>query len=598
MKYQDLLRALHGYNGLANDGRQLRVVEKECNSVSFKTRGKTMEITVPSMHSREVSDKLVSQIRGSLGAAASQFLYSYGVDQALQGVKDEKLQSCSRTADSIRSSNTLKRQLPGLRADLTDMATAKVSAISKGLREAAPEQLADIPDDSLGYFASAAVAEALASDVPLTKVQDMLSLLPPSVSAKVDEVLESDVLRNMAHANTREESFAAADELYHHFFKGGEQEQEQEQQGKGKGEASPGDKAAAKAMGQPVPGDGDDEQGEDQGKGDDGEGKGDGIKGPEPIYIDGEHGKSKDKDSGEPGNVYSIGKDGYDTYYVTPADKVVWCDYTGRDPKLADVSANSFSPSLPEMMDADAALTGAVRRILQVRSASVYVGGQKRGKLHRGSIYKVGLPTIGNGDFNSRVWKKKQQSDTLDTVVEVLVDFSGSMHGGSKKEAAIAASLQIISCLSKLGIPVGLYGFSDYGGGSTAPLITGVFKHYDSPFYPETIYNGMVHHFRTKSGSNPDACAVYYGLERLRVRREKRKLLLVLSDGCPAACREGDCGAELKRIVKSAPDYGVECYGIGIQSNAVEQYYPEYSVLRNTDELIGCLTSVIKAKLV
>ena len=71
-------------------------------------------------------------------------------------------------------------------------------------------------------------------------------------------------------------------------------------------------------------------------------------------------------------------------------------------------------------------------------------------------------------------------------------------------------------------------------------------------------------------------------------RPEKRKVLMVLSDGEPHdgySRSEGGCEAHLKSVITSLANKGVEVFGIGIESNAVSSYYPNYAVLNSVSDL-------------
>ena len=91
-------------------------------------------------------------------------------------------------------------------------------------------------------------------------------------------------------------------------------------------------------------------------------------------------------------------------------------------------------------------------------------------------------------------------------------------------------------------------------------------------------YQGMV------SGSNIDGCAVRQVADNyLLPRHEKRKILLTFSDGQPCGA-DGEY-ARLTNVIKSLIDEGVDCIGIGIKSDAVKDYYPNWVEVTDLEDL-------------
>jgi cobaltochelatase CobT len=89
--------------------------------------------------------------------------------------------------------------------------------------------------------------------------------------------------------------------------------------------------------------------------------------------------------------------------------------------------------------------------------------------------------------------------------------------------------------------------------------------------------------------NNADRDAILWALNTLRQRDEKRKVLMVLSDGHPANHTIDVSGAELTRHAREAVKWGtskgIECVGIGIMSRAVSEIYPDHVVVQDINEL-------------
>lgn len=570
MKYTDLLRSVSGYNGLSQQGRSIQVKQHDKNVVSYKEHGDKLVVTMPTVHGREIGADQAHRIRAKLAEVIGSFLYSGGIHSTIEEWKcdDSPLGAVVRDVDSVRSTNQLTNTMKGVRADVRASVEGEVREFQEKVGELG--ELDDEGKSTLAALTTTMLGKALANDVGTKCTDDLVASLPDDVAGKVKDALDAGLLNRVVDAKTTEESVQAGRDLFDYFFdRTSEEEIEQQQQAQGdEGEGGEGEEGA-----------GSDEVMQALGKKGDKEGDASEEKG------------GRDK-ADEESDQFSIGEDGYGTYYITPPDEVVVYDYAL--PKYKGWRRSQYRKE--DVLKNNGALFAKVRRLLQVRSEAYYVGGQKRGKLQGSKVHRIGCPTVGNGDWNSRVFRKRYESDTLDTSVEVLVDFSGSMDG-RKMDTAIAASVKLADCLDKVGIPVCITSFSDTHQHGDA-LVTGIFKQYDAPSNPQDILDSMAYHAHLFMAANPDCCGVHYAIERMAKRRERRKVLLVLSDGYPAAQRNGNQSTLLPEIVKGAESYGVECYGIGILDASVRKFYPEYTVLRSVDELPACLTKVISEKII
>ena len=72
--------------------------------------------------------------------------------------------------------------------------------------------------------------------------------------------------------------------------------------------------------------------------------------------------------------------------------------------------------------------------------------------------------------------------------------------------------------------------------------------------------------------------------------------MIVLSDGCPAGSWiGGSASGNLLFVTKHIQNEGkIELYGVGIQSNAVEEYYENVKVLNTEHEINRTLFEIIK----
>lgn len=86
--------------------------------------------------------------------------------------------------------------------------------------------------------------------------------------------------------------------------------------------------------------------------------------------------------------------------------------------------------------------------------------------------------------------------------------------------------------------------------------------------------------------NNLDGEAVLWQARRLAQRPEERKVMVVLSDGYPAGSHDNAQGARyLSEAVERALGAGIELYGIGIKSDAVQAFYPHWWVCNDLADL-------------
>ena len=235
-----------------------------------------------------------------------------------------------------------------------------------------------------------------------------------------------------------------------------------------------------------------------------------------------------------------------------------------------------------------------VRRHLQVLAQSRYVGGHKRGRLHRKNAYKIGVPQVGNGEWNTKVFRQKHQQDILDVAVCVLTDFSGSMMGSKVAHAIDSAMLLNNSIGTSLHIPLQLLTFTEYASSA----FIGVVKDFDERVSESEVEDSMCKSATYMSG-NPDGDAVMWAYRSLKGRKEKRKILIVLSDGSPASSRPGDDMAFVKTVVKEIENEGiVEVVGLGIKDRNVEYIYSQNETIKKAGELESAVLNLVKKQII
>ena len=260
------------------------------------------------------------------------------------------------------------------------------------------------------------------------------------------------------------------------------------------------------------------------------------------------------------------------------------------------------STEYDKMLDATAGQTNVLRRTLERKLAAKmkrsWVGGQQQGRLDSRRL-------VGAYTGSENVYKKREESDDLDTVVMILIDHSMSM-SGRKIEMAAKACVALASALENTNISYAIQGFTTTSRGVPVPEGTDV-DLYDS-FSPimqirykefgdklsrvKGCLGGISRTFDRCAEYNVDGLSVDQSGRELLRRPEKRKVLMVLSDGQPAdkfmSKAVGDSTlyqSHLGSVVLSLMSDDIDVFGIGIESDAVTEYYPNCAVLWNLDDL-------------
>jgi len=235
-------------------------------------------------------------------------------------------------------------------------------------------------------------------------------------------------------------------------------------------------------------------------------------------------------------------------------------------------------------------LANKLRIRLQVRSRDKYEYGLKKGKLHNGSLHRL---LTGDTNNSQRIFRQRKTNDTLDTAITLLVDCSGSM-SGKKFDMACAGAAAMAAALRPLNIPFSMLGFTNTFE-RDKPMLW-VFN----DFGERVSDNEFVSRFSIASGAlweNTDGDALAYAGMKLLQRKEKRKVLLVLSDGSPAGRRHaGDIRSYTKEVIDKL-DKLIDIHAIGIMDDNVTRYYKSHSVVNSESELTPAILNVLERKL-
>ena len=197
----------------------------------------------------------------------------------------------------------------------------------------------------------------------------------------------------------------------------------------------------------------------------------------------------------------------------------------------------------------------------------------------------------------ANVRRKKVEGESIDTAVSLLVDCSGSMHGQPMVLAGHSA-IALSECLSAGQIPYEVIGHTTtslkrknsdlfYDQGKRYERECGVYMPLFKPF--EKNLNQCRHLMgfipTASDNSNADADALLYAGRRLLEREETKKLLMLLADGYPAWRGRGDQNQLTRDAVVRLQDQGVKCVGIGINCDSVKQFFENWVVVEDLNDL-------------
>ncbi len=227
--------------------------------------------------------------------------------------------------------------------------------------------------------------------------------------------------------------------------------------------------------------------------------------------------------------------------------------------------------------------------------------------LEEGLLDSSKLPRIIMDPYNSLSFKKEKDLDFKDTVVTLLIDNSGSMRGRPITIAAICADI-LSRTLERCSVKVEILGFTtkNWKGGQSREL----WNKKSKPKSPgrlndlrHIIYKSADTHWRQAKNNlglmlkegllkeNIDGEAISWAFNRIKKRKEERKILMVISDGAPVddstlSVNSGDfLEKHLKKMVKFIESKsGIEVLAIGI-GHDVSRYYNRAIKITDVNEL-------------
>ena len=301
----------------------------------------------------------------------------------------------------------------------------------------------------------------------------------------------------------------------------------------------------------------------------------------------GEKGDGKKKPGGKPWNEdFSAGGAAKLRPFHTDCDKTE--SYSGKGDAAAVGELKN---------EARLAIVSMTRRFeLALRSKEKT---QWRFERERGSLDARSLSKLAASPGFRMPFKEKRVFEARKTAVSILVDLSGSMRHGRIAMAKLTA-VAMAEALRRLGVACEVLGFSsgpceEYAererslrndrrlGRATESLLLREFK-----VFGDDSMSGLSQiELDGEMVQNPDAEGLAWAATRLSERKEERKILFALSDGSPETDEtpRDALAADLLSRAKAIGSCGIELVGVGIQTDSVKRFYPEWVVVNDLNEL-------------
>lgn len=260
-------------------------------------------------------------------------------------------------------------------------------------------------------------------------------------------------------------------------------------------------------------------------------------------------------------------------------------------------------------------LASVLELTLMAESEDRWVGGARKGK----KFDQRRLAYWAEGSDDDRIFRYLEEGIRHDTAITMLWDCSGSMGSSSqpRNKAALAriAAVAFHEALKRCKfVAHEVLGFNTGGEycDELEELVEQAERNGDDlsrysrlderdarmVFVPFGGDDGRPIAAISGGAANRDGECVMWAAKRLAQRPEKRKILIVGSDGHPQGARYHRTERDyLREVVQRVMSAGLEVYGLGIMDEAVRSYYPNYQVIHDARELPRAVMTLLASSL-
>lgn len=229
--------------------------------------------------------------------------------------------------------------------------------------------------------------------------------------------------------------------------------------------------------------------------------------------------------------------------------------YYSEDSCLMDKAQMSDEPLRTIDLNVSGKLRHEVKRLFDNSGREDWQRGRKSGSFNVSALHNIGS--------TDRLFKRRHETEGIDSAVVICLDVSGSM-GGSSMRVATNACAALLDTLTKAGVSTSILAFSNW---------TTVLKDFNAP--TRRAINDLA---RVKSfGGTNDYFAVRYAHTLLSKRHEQRKVCLVLSDGDGYVL-------ETRKQCEVGERIGITTLGIGIKHD-VDNVYDKNVTIQDLADL-------------
>jgi cobaltochelatase CobT len=554
--------------------------------------GKTIRLPTPS---RAPSKKEIAVMRGQADAAALNIACHDNKTHSLLAPPAGPARAVFEAAEQARCHAIGARAMPGVAQNLKARLTAKYDKLRPG-------DIASREDAPLEDAVALMVWERLTGFQPPAKAQGMVAAWRPVVEERAAPLLDrlnASIHDQTAFARLTREMLSAldlGDDLIEPDDSGGEQDEDSEQNAASEGEGEREEAETPTAA-------------EEQ--------------------LTGESDSQDEADAAEAG----------ETDQTDSADAAQDAAPPPRRPNFSVLDApqafgyqvytRQFDEAVGAEALCDAEEIDRLRGFLDKQLASIHVAVSRLANrlqrrllaqqnrawdfdLEEGTLDTARLSRVVTDPFQPLSFKRERDTNFRDTVVTLLLDNSGSMRGRPIMVAACCADI-LARTLERCGVKAEILGFTtrQWKGGQSReawlaagkPPLPGrlndlrhiVYKSADTPWRRARRNLGlMMREGLLKENIDGEALAWAHG--RLLARPERRRILMMISDGAPVddSTLSVNSGSYLEKHLRQVIEEietrsSVELIAIGI-GHDVTRYYRRAVTITDAEELAGAMT--------
>jgi cobaltochelatase CobT len=229
----------------------------------------------------------------------------------------------------------------------------------------------------------------------------------------------------------------------------------------------------------------------------------------------------------------------------------------------------------------------ALEKMLRIYLASKARRAWSRGLEEGPRLDEAALYSLNLG--NKHIYKNKRDITTVHTAVELMLDLSGSMDSRTVRMTAIVLA-EALRSIPKMELQIN--GFTTnrnvYSGVKTGGRSVGLdiltFKAFETPYLKSRGRLGGI----DCPGLTPLGEGMAYGFEALLPRKERKRVLWVVSDGSPYyyCHQQTNDFVLMQRIKNKCKRHGVILVGLGIgQGLPLKQYTEYYEEIEGVEDL-------------